>query len=163
MYQPTIVSRNAIFTSAGNSRISIVDVRDIAAVAAVALTEAGHEGKNYVITGPEALTHTEIAAHFSEALGKQVRYVDVPYSVSRDALRQMGGPMWQVEGGIELNEMYKRGEAAGVTDTIVPLRKESQSHSPSLHATSRTCSLAQLAQQEGEGRACRVLITTNPK
>ena len=123
MYQPTIVSQNAIFTSAGNSRISIVDVRDIAAVAAVALTEAGHEGKNYVITGPEALTHTEIAAHFSEALGKQVRYVDVPYSVSRDALRQMGGPMWQVEGVIELNEMYKRGEAAGVTDTIRSIAK----------------------------------------
>jgi uncharacterized protein YbjT (DUF2867 family) len=123
-YKPTIVSQNAIFASAGNSRISIVDVRDIAAIAAVALTEAGHEGKNYVITGPQALTHTEIAAHLSEALGKEVRYVDVPYSVTRDALLQMGIPTWQVEGIIELNDMYKRGEAAGVTDTVRSVAKK---------------------------------------
>jgi uncharacterized protein YbjT (DUF2867 family) len=123
-YKPTIVSQNAIFASAGNSRISAVDVRDIAAVAAVMLTEAGHEGKNYIITGPEALTHTEMAAHLSEALGKQVRYVDVPYSVTRDALLQMRIPAWQVEGIIELNDMYKRGEAAGVTDTVRSVAKK---------------------------------------
>jgi uncharacterized protein YbjT (DUF2867 family) len=123
-YKPTIVSQNAIFASAGNSRISAVDVRDIAAVAAVMLTEAGHEGKNYVITGPEPLTHTEMAAHLSEALGKQVRYVDVPYSVTRDALLQMRIPAWQVEGIIELNDMYKRGEAAGVTDTVRSVAKK---------------------------------------
>jgi uncharacterized protein YbjT (DUF2867 family) len=123
-YKPTIVSQNAIFASAGNSRISAVDVRDIAAVAAVMLTEAGHEGKNYIITGPEALTHTEMAARLSEALGKQVRYVDVPYSVTRDALLQMRIPAWQVEGIIELNDMYKRGEAAGVTDTVRSVAKK---------------------------------------
>ncbi|MGI9070081.1 MAG: SDR family oxidoreductase [Bryobacteraceae bacterium] len=123
-YKPTIVSQNAIFASAGNSRISAVDVRDIAAVAAVALTEAGHEGKHYVITGPDPLTHTEMAAHLSEALGKDVRYVDVPYSVTRDALLQMGIPAWQVEGIIELNDMYKRGEAAGVTDTVRSVAKK---------------------------------------
>jgi uncharacterized protein YbjT (DUF2867 family) len=123
-YKPTIVSQNAIFGSVGNSSISTVDVRDIAAVAAVALTETGHQGKNYVITGPQALTHTEIAAHLSEALGKEVRYVDVPYSVIRDALLQMGIPAWQVEGIIELNDMYKRGEAAGVTDTVRSVAKK---------------------------------------
>lgn len=123
-YKPTIVSQNAIFASAGNSRISAVDVRDIAAVAAVALTEAGHEGKHYVITGPQALTHTEMAAHLSEALGKDVRYVDVPYSVTRDALLQMGIPAWQVEGIIELNDIYKRGEAAGVTDIVRSVAKK---------------------------------------
>jgi len=45
MYKPTIVSQSAIFAPAGNSRISIVDVRDIAAVAAITLTEDGHEGR----------------------------------------------------------------------------------------------------------------------
>lgn len=123
-YRPTIVSQNAIFASAGSSRISTVDVRDIAAVAAVALTEAGHEGKSYVITGPQPLTHTDIASQLSEALGKQVRYVDVPYSVSRDALLQMGVPAWQVEGIIELNDMYKRGEATDISDTVRSVAKK---------------------------------------
>jgi uncharacterized protein YbjT (DUF2867 family) len=123
-YKPTIVSQSAIFGSAGNSRISAVDVRDIAAVAAVTLIQAGHEGKNYVLTGPQSLTHADIAAQFSEALGREVRYVDVPYSASRDSLLQMGIPPWQVEGIIELNDMYKRGEAADVTDTVRSVAKK---------------------------------------
>jgi uncharacterized protein YbjT (DUF2867 family) len=118
MYKPAIVSQGAIFAPVGNSRISIVDVRDIAAVAAVALTEAGHEGRNYVITGPQALTYTDIAQHFSRALGKEVRYVNVPYSVARDAMLQMRVSPWQLEGIIELNDAYKRGEAAEVSNTV---------------------------------------------
>jgi uncharacterized protein YbjT (DUF2867 family) len=118
MYKPAIVSQGAIFAPVGNSRISIVDVRDIAAVAAVALTEAGHEGRNYVITGPQALTYTDLAQHFSQALGKEVRYVNVPYSVARDAMLQMRVSPWQLEGIIELNDAYKRGEAAEVSNTV---------------------------------------------
>lgn len=123
-YKPTIVSQSAIFGSAGNSHISVVDVRDIAAVAAVALTEAGHEGKNYVVTGPQPLTYADITAQLSEAVGKEVRYVDVPYSAARDSLLQSGIPSWQVEGIIELNDMYKRGEAADVTDTVRSVGKK---------------------------------------
>jgi uncharacterized protein YbjT (DUF2867 family) len=123
-YKPTIVSQSAIFAPAGNSRISIVDVRDIAAVAAVALTEAGHEGRNYLITGPQALTYAEIAQHLSEALGKPVRYVDVPYSAAREAMLQMGLSPWRVEGLIELNDLYKRGEAAEVSDSIRAMAKK---------------------------------------
>ena len=124
-YKPAILSQSAIFAPAGSSRISIVDVRDIAAVAATILTEAGHEGRTYVVTGPQALTYTEIASHLSQALGKEVRYVDVPYSVARAAMRQMRMPPWQLEGVIELSEMYKRGEAKEVTDAVrVVARKE---------------------------------------
>jgi uncharacterized protein YbjT (DUF2867 family) len=39
-----------------------VDVRDIAAVAASTLTEPGHEGATYTLTGPAAITHVQIAA-----------------------------------------------------------------------------------------------------
>ncbi len=101
-----------------------MDVRDIAAVAAVALTEAGHEGKSYAITGLQALTYTEITQHLSDALGKQMRYVDIPYSAAREAMLQMGVPFWQVEGIIELNESYKRGQAAEVTDTVRAVARE---------------------------------------
>ena len=53
--------------AAGDAKVSIVDVRDIAAIAALALTEKGHEGKTYEITGPESLTHREMANHLSAA------------------------------------------------------------------------------------------------
>jgi uncharacterized protein YbjT (DUF2867 family) len=124
MYKPTIVSQSAIFAPAGNSRISIVDVRDIAVIAAIALTEAGHEGKNYVVTGPQSLAYTDLAAQLSQPLGKEVRYVDIPYSAAREAMLQMGLSQWQVEGIIELNEMYKRGEAAQVADTVRSVAKK---------------------------------------
>jgi uncharacterized protein YbjT (DUF2867 family) len=53
---------------------SHVAARDNAAVAAAALTEPGHEGKVYHITGSEALTYRDVAEMLSQAIGKKVRY-----------------------------------------------------------------------------------------
>lgn len=60
------------------ARVSIVDARDIAALVAAALTEDGHEGHTYDVTGPEASTHAELAAAFGEAAGHEVRFESVP-------------------------------------------------------------------------------------
>lgn len=77
---------------AGNARVSIVDVRDIAAVAAEALTQHRHRGKSYDITGPESLAHADLAAQLSTVLGKEVTFVDIPESATRDALLSFGFP-----------------------------------------------------------------------
>ena len=82
-FRASIVAEGRFFAAAGDAKISAVDVRDIAAVAAAALTE-GHEGRTYDITGPEALTHAEMAERLSAALGRRVEFVDVP----PDAMRQ---------------------------------------------------------------------------
>ena len=71
-FRSVIASDGAFYLSAGSSRVSLVDVRDIASVAARALCEPGHEGKTYDITGPEALTHVEMAGRLSETLGRRV-------------------------------------------------------------------------------------------
>ncbi|MFO0997262.1 MAG: SDR family oxidoreductase [Alphaproteobacteria bacterium] len=75
---------------AGNSRLPFVDVRDIAAVAAKALTEPGHDGKAYVLTGPESLSHAEVAAILSEATGKRFIYEDVAPELYRRELIAKG-------------------------------------------------------------------------
>jgi uncharacterized protein YbjT (DUF2867 family) len=67
-----IASEGHFVAPIGDARVSAVDVRDIAAVAAVALTEAGHDGKTYVITGPAAVTHSELAAAIAKAIGRSV-------------------------------------------------------------------------------------------
>jgi uncharacterized protein YbjT (DUF2867 family) len=67
-FRQSIESEGRFYAAAGDARVSIVDVRDIAAVAAAALTESGHSGKRYDLTGPEALTHAEMASQLSEAL-----------------------------------------------------------------------------------------------
>jgi uncharacterized protein YbjT (DUF2867 family) len=75
------VLSGAIALPAGEVREPLVDVEDIAEVAAAALTEPGHEGQLYEVTGPEALGFAEAAAQLSEALGRQVVYV--PISLER--------------------------------------------------------------------------------
>jgi uncharacterized protein YbjT (DUF2867 family) len=51
-------------------------VRDIAAVAAVTLTDPGHDGATYTLTGPAAVTHYDIAAALTDALGRDVTFTD---------------------------------------------------------------------------------------
>jgi uncharacterized protein YbjT (DUF2867 family) len=108
------------FAPIGDARVSAVDVRDIAAVAAAALTEPGHEGKTYTITGPAAITHAEIAEALSAATGRDVTFVDVPPDVFRAAL-DGALPPWQLDGLVEDYAHYARGEAAAVLPTVQEL------------------------------------------
>ena len=62
----------------GDARVSYIDCYDIAACAAVLLTDPGTTGRSYVLTGPEALNHTEIAAKLTAACGRPVKYLDLP-------------------------------------------------------------------------------------
>lgn len=106
------------YAAVGNTGISVVDVRDIAAVAACALTAAGHENKIYNITGEETLTHYQLADIFSTVLGKKVTFIDVSPEQMRGALQAAGFPEWQLEGLIEDYAHYARGEAAAVCTTV---------------------------------------------
>jgi len=69
-----IRERSEIFVPVGRAKTSFIDVRDIAAVAAVALTEEGHAGRNYDLTGSEGLDYWEAAAILSKALGRSITY-----------------------------------------------------------------------------------------
>jgi uncharacterized protein YbjT (DUF2867 family) len=117
-FRSTISWQGVFYAPAGNAKVSAVDVRDIAAVAAKALTESGQEGKTYDITGPEALTHEEMAAQLSKAVGKPIKYIDVPPEVMRQTLVGFGMPVWQADGLVEDYDHYRRGEAATVTSTV---------------------------------------------
>lgn len=114
-FRSTISSQGAFYAPAGNVEVSVVDVRDIAAVAAKALTESGHEGKIYDITGPESLTHTEMAEQLSRALNRQVKYFDLPPEAMTEALLRFGMPHWQAKGLVEDYEHYRTGDAAMVS------------------------------------------------
>jgi len=113
-FREPIMHQGKFFAAVGDARITAVDVRDIAAVAAAALTEPGHEGKIYNITGPEALTHAEMADQLSDALGKPVTFVNVPPVAMRQALIAAGFPDWQADGLLEDYAHYSRNEASGV-------------------------------------------------
>jgi uncharacterized protein YbjT (DUF2867 family) len=113
-FAPTIKSQSRFYAAIGNAKVSVVDVRDIAAAAAAALTGAGHERRTYTLTGPEALSHAEMAAFLSHALGRTITFVDVSAEAMREALYGMKMPAWQADGLIEDYAHYHRGEAAAV-------------------------------------------------
>ena len=54
-----------LFAPAGDAAITMVHPADVAAVAAVALTTDGHDGATYLVTGPEAITYTQVATDLS--------------------------------------------------------------------------------------------------
>ena len=114
----SISTKNAFYACAGKAKVNIVDARDVAAVAFRTLTETGHAGKCYDITGPESLTHAEIAEQLSMELGKRIEYVDVTPEEMREGLLGAGMPEWQAEGVVEEYEHYRRGEGARVTSTV---------------------------------------------
>ena len=117
MFTGSISAEGKFFAPIGDAAVSAVDVRDIAAVAAAALTEAGHEGATYTLTGPEAITHAQIAAALTAALGRTVRFIDVPPEAFADGIRGLLPP-WQVDGLLEDYAHYRRGEAATVSPAI---------------------------------------------
>ncbi|MBO9616994.1 MAG: SDR family oxidoreductase [Dyadobacter sp.] len=106
------------FAAIGQARVSLVDVRDIAAIAAVALTEPGYEDQIYDITGPEALSHYQLAETLSHVLGKPVNFIDVSPAQMEQALAGAGFPEWQIGGLIEDYAHYAREEAAAVSDAV---------------------------------------------
>lgn len=113
-FRQTIQQKSAFFAPAGNARISAADVRDLADVAATALTTSNHDNKVYSLTGPESLTFAEMANQLSKAVGRTITFVDVPPQSMRTALADLGFPGWQADGLLEEFAMYQRGEAAEV-------------------------------------------------
>lgn len=73
-HRKEIKERSEVFVPVGKAKTSFIDVRDIGAVAAVTLTEAGHAGKTYDLTGSEGLDYWEAAQVMSEVLGRTITY-----------------------------------------------------------------------------------------
>lgn len=100
------------------AKIAHVDAEDIGAVAAKALTEPGHAGQAYTLTGPAALSDDDVAAHLSAVLGREITHVQVPLEATRQTMLGAGYPAWTVDGLSELFALYETGVAAGVSPDI---------------------------------------------
>ncbi|MFP4322020.1 MAG: SDR family oxidoreductase [Anaerolineales bacterium] len=75
-HQDEIRQDGEIRVPVGKAKTSFIDVRDIAAVAARALTEDGHANQAYTLTGPEALDYHQIAHKLSAVIGRPVTYTN---------------------------------------------------------------------------------------
>jgi uncharacterized protein YbjT (DUF2867 family) len=114
-HREEIRDHDEVFVPAGRGRTSFVDARDVAAVAVKALTEPGHGGRSYPLTGGEALGYREVARTLSEVLGREVVYADpsIPRFVAR--MRERGFPWDFILVMVGIYTTARLGLAAGVT------------------------------------------------
>ncbi|HYO42231.1 MAG TPA: NmrA family NAD(P)-binding protein [Candidatus Limnocylindrales bacterium] len=118
-HAPEIREIDEIWVPAGRtSRTAHVDARDVAAVAARALVEDGHEGMAYTPTGPAALTYDEIATILSAELGRPIRYADPGLPAFWRRLRHRGLPRAMVGVMLGIYTAARLGLAAGITDDV---------------------------------------------
>lgn len=117
-YAPSIRTQGAFYGSLGDARMSYVDVRDVAAAAAKALTGGEHSGKVYELNGPEALTSTEIAEKIAKHSGRSVKYVDIPMEAQRKGMLDLRMPEWQVTALVDLQQYYVNGKGGEVDHVL---------------------------------------------
>ena len=114
----TIKTQSAFYKPMGDAKVSVVDVRDIATVAVAALTQSGHEGKAYDITGAEALSNKQIAEILSTVVGRKINYVDVSDDKASQGMKAAGMPEVLVNAFMELNHIQKAGHASDVSPVV---------------------------------------------
>jgi NAD(P)H dehydrogenase (quinone) len=112
----TAVANGRLILNFGKGRIVPVSRRDCAEAAAITLTTGGHTGKTYEITGPEALSQTELAELYADLSGRPVKAVQLSDSMLTQVLVGIGTPM-PVAWGISA---YGRAVRQGYFDVIDP-------------------------------------------
>jgi uncharacterized protein YbjT (DUF2867 family) len=123
MAAQTITSDGVIYWNTDDGKIAMIDVRDIVDVAAAVLTGSGHEGKSYILTGPEAISYHDVAATFSRVLGKDIQYVNVPGEAALKSMVSMGFLEWIAQGYNELMEGFSEGFASRTTNNVATLSR----------------------------------------
>lgn len=103
---------------AGETREPIIDSDDIADVAFAALTEDGHVGQVYEVTGPRLMSFHEIAAELSKAAGREIEYWPVSSEEFAAGLAEAGLPETMVSGLTDLFTEIMDGHNAYLTDGV---------------------------------------------
>ena len=114
----TIKDQGKIFLPMGEGKTGMIDTTDVGKVLAKVLSEDGHESMNHEITGPEILSFYEVAEIFSQVLGTEVDYVDVPLAAYKETLGQFLTNQWHLDAVIDLFKGIAEGGIEEKTDTF---------------------------------------------
>jgi uncharacterized protein YbjT (DUF2867 family) len=116
MAVPTVASQSKIYQPMKDGKLGMIDARDIGEVAARILTEEGHEGKTYTLTGPAAISFDDVAEALREVLGKEVTYVPIPPEKAKEAMLGRGIPEWVADALNEYAIAHSEGYSNWTTD-----------------------------------------------
>lgn len=114
----SVAEQDALYSSTGDGRVSMVDTRDVADVVVAVLTGDGHVGKSYQVTGGRAVSFPMIATTLSEVLGRTIALVPVDEATVEGALAGMGVPEALVPVFIEGNRLIAGSTFDQVHDDV---------------------------------------------
>ncbi|WP_433544903.1 NmrA family transcriptional regulator [Streptomyces sp. CA-294286] len=112
------VAAGEIAFPAGDKAEPWVDADDLADVVVATLTEPGHGGEVYDVTGPRLLTFAEVAAEIGRAAGREVRYAPVTVEQYASALQGFGLPEAEAHWLANLFGTLLDGHNATTTDGV---------------------------------------------
>ncbi len=98
--------------------VSHVDAEDVASVAVVSLTDKGHTGMMYDLTGPQSLTGDQVAAVLSAQFEKPVQYVPISLQVMREELTKNGTPAFDIDAECDLFDLWSKGSGNVLSESI---------------------------------------------
>ena len=116
-----ISSEGRIYQPFKDGKLGMIDARDIGEVAVKVLTEEGHEGKTYTLTGPAAISFHDIAEMLSEVLRKKVEYVPISLEEAKETMLGMGLSEWKAEVLIEYARAHSQGYSNFTTEDVEQL------------------------------------------
>jgi NAD(P)H dehydrogenase (quinone) len=103
---------------AGDGAVAAVGHDDVAAVAAHVLSSSRWDGQTLDVTGPAALTLTEVAAELTAVSGRPVRYENESEDEAYASRAHYGAPRFEVQGWVTSYQAIATGELATVTKTV---------------------------------------------
>jgi uncharacterized protein YbjT (DUF2867 family) len=98
----SIRARSTVFSTHPDGQSVPIHPWDIAAVARVALTQPGHEGKTYTLSGPTVMTVREQVAAIAAELGRELKVVQVPHERARAGMMERGISALMADAVLEL-------------------------------------------------------------
>lgn len=102
----------------GNGVQGVIDPRDVAEVAVVALTTPDHAGRTYTLTGPELLSTPDQVEILRKVLGRPIEIVDVPLDVAREQMIASGQDPEFAEGAMDGQRSIAEGRNARLTADV---------------------------------------------
>ena len=120
---PQITMAGVVFGISGNTPIGFVAASDIMRVLSVIIAEPGHEGQEYVCTGPEAIDMPGVVAQLSEVIGRKIDYIDMPEDELKSLMVQFGRQDPEVIERLVMTHLraWRDGHADVVTTTVAEI------------------------------------------
>jgi uncharacterized protein YbjT (DUF2867 family) len=116
-----IQTAGQILLPVGHAKGSLIDARDIAAVAARLLTSEAFANRDFDLTGPRALDHAEVAAILTQVTGKAIGFTDITPDAMLQVLLEAGLPKDYAEFLVLILGYFKAGYAERTTDAVLQI------------------------------------------